>query len=161
MGAFDPESAEPDVTSTPPSSAQRYGRQRRGRNTELEAAIGARIRAARGAARMSQTELGAAVGVTFQQFQKYELGKDRVSASTLQGIAIALGVHPGSFFDSEMPTPTGSIPDIKSAMRVAQRVQRIRNPSVIKRLLALVDLLADDDGDAADKSVEGEGHEAL
>ena len=132
------EKTAPEEPMTPNRS--RGGSQRR--NPEIEAAIGARIRAARVAAKMSQGALGAAVGVTFQQCQKYERGQDRVSASTLQGIAAALGVHPGSFFDSDTPTPSGSIPDVKTAMRIAERIQRVRDPVVVKRLLALVDALA-------------------
>ena len=88
----------------------------RSRNPEFEVALGARIRAARIAAGMSQTALGVAVGVIFQQLQKYEQGKDRVSASSLQGIAAALGVHPGSFFDGNVTMPSGSVPAVKEAL---------------------------------------------
>ena len=69
------------------------------RTPEAEVAIGARLRALRVAAGMSQTTLGEVIGITFQQIQKYEKGKDRIAASTLQVLAAALGVHPGSFFD--------------------------------------------------------------
>jgi transcriptional regulator with XRE-family HTH domain len=91
---------------------------------------------------MSQGDLGAAVGITFQQVQKYENGKDRVAASTLQGIAAALGVHPGSFFDSDTPVPIGSIPNVKAAMRAADAFQHIRDPRVLKQLVALARELA-------------------
>ena len=93
---------------------------------------------------MSQGDLGAAVGISFQQVQKYENGKDRIAASTLQGIAAALGVHPGSFFGGNMSAPSGSVPDVKAAMRIASRIQRLRDPGVVKRLMALVDLLAEE-----------------
>ncbi len=134
-----------------PTSAPHRQRVRRGRNPEFETALGARIRAARIAARMSQTALAAAIGVSFQQLQKYELGKDRVTASTLHGIAAVLGVHPGSFYGDDMPIPVGGIPDVKSALRIAKRIQRIRDPGVVKRLMALVDLLAGKEGDTGDK----------
>ena len=124
-----------DDTSTPQPGQSRKTRLR---NSELDAALGSRIRAARTAARMSQTALGAALGVSFQQVQKYETGKDRVTVSTLQGIAAVLGVHPGSFFGDDMPVPVGGLPDVKSALRIANRIQRIRNPVVVKRLMALV-----------------------
>lgn len=113
------------------------------RTPELEAAIGARVRAARIAARMSQGDLGVAVGVSFQQVQKYEKGVDRIAASTLQGFAAALSVHPGSFFDGEIPVPSGNIPNVKAAMRIAEAVQRVRDPVLIKRLLSLVEVLAE------------------
>jgi transcriptional regulator with XRE-family HTH domain len=112
------------------------------RTPELEAALGARIRAARIAARMSQGDLGAVVGISFQQVQKYENGKDRVAASTLQGFAAALGVNPGSFFDGDMPVPVGSIADVKAAIRAADAFQHIRDPRVLKQLIALARELA-------------------
>jgi len=49
---------------------------------------------------MSQTELGAALGVTFQQIQKYERGVNRVSAGTMQKLAATLRVPIAYFFDS-------------------------------------------------------------
>ena len=118
-------SKTPSMTTTPteeaPVPATPVGR---GRTPELEAAFGSRIRAARVAAGMSQGDLGAAVSISFQQVQKYERGTDRVSASTLQGFATALGMHPGIFYGGEMPAPTGSIPSVKAAMRIAEAIAR-------------------------------------
>lgn len=54
--------------------------------------IGQRLRAERLAAGLSQTELGAALNVTFQQIQKYERGSNRVSASVLVKAAQALNL---------------------------------------------------------------------
>ena len=108
----------------------------RGRNPKFEVALGARIRAARLVAGMSQVDLGSAIGVSFQQVQKYELGKDRVSVSTLQVIATALRVHPGSFFE-DASASIGSVPDVKTFAGGVEMFQRIRNPRVRKRLLAL------------------------
>jgi transcriptional regulator with XRE-family HTH domain len=54
--------------------------------------VGSRIKQARHAAKISQTELGGALGVTFQQVQKYEKGSNRVSAGALQIIAERLKV---------------------------------------------------------------------
>jgi transcriptional regulator with XRE-family HTH domain len=56
------------------------------------------IRARRRAIGVSQHDLAPAIGVTFQQVQKYELGSNRVSASKLFAIAQALGVPVASFF---------------------------------------------------------------
>ena len=61
--------------------------------------IGDRIRGRRTMLGMSQTELGAAVDLTFQQIQKYERGINRVSASTMEKLAGALGVSITYFFD--------------------------------------------------------------
>jgi transcriptional regulator with XRE-family HTH domain len=48
---------------------------------------------------MSQTEVADAVGITFQQIQKYERGANRVGASRLQQISDVLGVSPFYFFE--------------------------------------------------------------
>ncbi len=140
---------DPELPAADASTPKRV-RTGRGRKPELEAAIGARIRATRVAARLSQTALGAALGVSFQQVQKYETGKDRVSASTLHGIAAILGVHPGSFFDGG-PVLLHAVPDLRADNRIAERIKRVRNPTVAKRLMALVDLLAGTEDDAGDK----------
>jgi transcriptional regulator with XRE-family HTH domain len=70
--------------------------------------VGARIRMQRMVRGFSQTELGEAVGVTFQQVQKYEKGVNRVSASRLQRIADALEVTPEFFFDGASAKAVGS-----------------------------------------------------
>lgn len=56
----------------------------------LDVALGARIRLRRNELGLSQTQLGALAGVTFQQIQKYESGTNRVSFSRLAAIAGAL-----------------------------------------------------------------------
>ncbi|MCU1294385.1 MAG: hypothetical protein JWP08_3235 [Bryobacterales bacterium] len=62
----------------------------------IDVTVGSRIRAARREAGLSQDELGKAVGITFQQIQKYEHGTNRISASRLIGLCEALDV---SVFD--------------------------------------------------------------
>lgn len=64
-----------------------------------DAAIGAAIRAARVFRGLTQGALAEAIGVTFQQVQKYETGRNRVAAARLLAIGRALGVRPGAFFD--------------------------------------------------------------
>jgi transcriptional regulator with XRE-family HTH domain len=64
--------------------------------------VGDRLRARRILLGLSQTSLGKAVGLTFQQIQKYERGKNRVSASALFRLSRALDV-PVTFFFDEMP----------------------------------------------------------
>jgi transcriptional regulator with XRE-family HTH domain len=65
----------------------------------IDKSVGARIRMQRMVRGLSQTDLGNAVGVTFQQIQKYEKGSNRVGASRLQQIANVLKVAPDFFFD--------------------------------------------------------------
>ena len=64
----------------------------------MEAHIGARIRKARQAAKLSQEKLGVVLDVTFQQIQKFENGRNRITASQLFTVAGALGVSVGYFF---------------------------------------------------------------
>ena len=63
-----------------------------GRSDANDALIGRNIRLQRQAVRMSQGKLGARVGVSFQQVQKYERGASRVGAARLVRIAAALRV---------------------------------------------------------------------
>ena len=65
--------------------------------------VGKTIRIKRLMRKVSQTELGDRVGVTFQQIQKYEKGSNRVSASMLVEIAGALDVDVRSFFEDVNP----------------------------------------------------------
>ncbi len=66
--------------------------------------VGARIRAARLKVGLTQSQLAAAVGLSFQQVQKYESGANRVSASTLVRLARALNTTViGLFPDPDTP----------------------------------------------------------
>jgi len=59
----------------------------------LDQALGLAIRLRRHARGLSQSALGEAIGVSFQQVQKYERGSNRVSFSTMVRICEALGCH--------------------------------------------------------------------
>jgi transcriptional regulator with XRE-family HTH domain len=61
--------------------------------------IGAKVRMRRHLRGLSQSELGRAAGVTFQQIQKYENGTNRIGAARLQRIAEVLDIPPGWFFE--------------------------------------------------------------
>lgn len=68
--------------------------------------VGNRVRSHRLLAGMGQTSLARALGVTFQQLQKYETGDNRISASKLKVIAETLGVPIGILFEGfERETP--------------------------------------------------------
>lgn len=60
--------------------------------------VGGRLKALRVARGLSQGDLAAALGLTFQQIQKYETGKNRISASKLWDSAEYLGVDIGYFY---------------------------------------------------------------
>ncbi|MGE3247741.1 MAG: helix-turn-helix domain-containing protein [Beijerinckiaceae bacterium] len=69
--------------------------------------VGSRVRMRRVLLGMSQEKLGEALGLTFQQVQKYEKGTNRIGASRLQEISKTLQVPPSFFFDG---LPSGEIP---------------------------------------------------
>jgi transcriptional regulator with XRE-family HTH domain len=66
---------------------------------DFDAKIGQRIREARQAQDMSQTLLANALGISFQQIQKYENGSNRVSAARLYDIAKILGMPITYFYE--------------------------------------------------------------
>lgn len=65
----------------------------------VDAHVGERLRQQRLLLGLNQMQLAERIGVSFQQLQKYELGKNRASASRLWEIAQALGVPVGFFFE--------------------------------------------------------------
>jgi len=71
----------------------------------IDVHVGNRVRMRRMLVGMSQEKLGNALGLTFQQVQKYEKGANRVSASRLYQMASTLGV-PIQFFFDDMPVLT-------------------------------------------------------
>jgi transcriptional regulator with XRE-family HTH domain len=75
---------------------------KRGKPNIVDVEVGRRIRMRRFWMEKSQQALGEAIGVTFQQVQKYEKGTNRVGASRLQQMATALEVQPSYFFE-DMP----------------------------------------------------------
>jgi transcriptional regulator with XRE-family HTH domain len=69
----------------------------------IDVHIGRRIRARRGHLGMSQKNLASALGLSFQQVQKYEKGVNRVGGSRLQQISDALGIEPSHFLPVRQP----------------------------------------------------------
>ena len=69
--------------------------------TKIDVMIGRRLKLARQINNLSQTELGELVGVTFQQVQKYERGRNRIPGARLWELAGYLGVPITFFFPSE------------------------------------------------------------
>jgi len=123
--------------------------------------VGARVRMRRMLAGVSQEKLGEALGLTFQQVQKYEKGSNRISASRLQQIAKMLDV-PVSFFFDGAPTgdePGGGFSDSASNAYVAdflstsEGVQltkafvKIKSAKVRRKLIDLVESLGEQDGE--------------
>jgi transcriptional regulator with XRE-family HTH domain len=82
------------------------GRRRRrksDRPNPIDVHVGARLRLRRTLLGMSQEKLGEAIGLTFQQVQKYERGANRVGASRLYDLSRVLDVPVSFFFDDINP----------------------------------------------------------
>ncbi len=80
--------------------------------------VGARVRSSRKSQGMSQGDLAAAVGLTFQQIQKYERGSNRISASKLHAIASILGVPIAWFFEGYDETAADGFSESASELQV-------------------------------------------
>src|SRR5919112_1074553 len=76
------------------------------RPSPIDVHVGGRVRLRRTLMGMSQERLGEALGLTFQQVQKYERGVNRIGASRLFDLARVLDVPIGFFFD-DMPDAMG------------------------------------------------------
>lgn len=119
------------------------------RMNDIDKHIGARIRMRRQQLGISQTMLAEALGVTFQQVQKYEKGMNRVGGSRMAVIAKALDVDVGFFYQgapgSDPSQPQGgefSLMDEFMASRegliIAQAFVRIPNPRVRATIAASI-----------------------
>ena len=84
--------------------------------SRIDVHVGLRIRLRRTLLGMSQERLGEALGLTFQQVQKYERGANRVGASRLFDLARVLDV-PISYFFDDMPEPLAATYGSPSARR--------------------------------------------
>jgi transcriptional regulator with XRE-family HTH domain len=91
------------MSLTTRSEPARKPRRTRGRADPVDVHVGSRVRMRRTLLGLSQEKLGEALGLTFQQVQKYERGANRIGASRLHQISRILDV-PVTFFFEEMPT---------------------------------------------------------
>ena len=119
--------------------------------------VGSRVRARRVGMRLSQTKLGDAILVTFQQVQKYENGTNRIGASNLYKISKALGVDVSFFFegipefDEKGETIISSVASAgmesdpmtsREAIELMHNYYRVQDENVRKRLSQFVKTLA-------------------
>lgn len=80
------------------------GRPRGGKPNPIDVHVGSRVRLRRTLLGMSQEKLGEAIGLTFQQVQKYERGANRIGASRLYDLSRVLDVPVSFFFDDLQPS---------------------------------------------------------
>src|SRR6476620_12335762 len=79
------------------------GRMPSGKPNPVDVHVGSRVRLRRTLLGMSQERLGEAIGLTFQQVQKYERGANRVGASRLFDLSRVLDVPVSFFFEDMAP----------------------------------------------------------
>lgn len=111
----------------------------------VDAHVGGRVRLRRSLLGLSQTDLGQRLGVTYQQVQKYEAGRNGIAASRLWQLAEALDV-PVSFFFDGMPdghaagTKGGETPlDRRETLELLACYYRLADPKLRRRVLALLE----------------------
>jgi transcriptional regulator with XRE-family HTH domain len=112
----------------------------------LDQRIGERIRLRRTELGLTQDQLAAALGVSYQQIQKYENGANRISAARLWQIGRRLEVPVGWFFDE--PGESGDesesrIVRARGVLEVARGFGALRAPEVKAALLGLLRALAE------------------
>ena len=115
-----------------------------------DAAVGQRVRALRLERNMSQTNLADALGLTFQQVQKYEKGANRIGAGRLQQIAEIFEVPVATLFGASNSNGTKTdslfeLVDASSALRLLRAYSQITNPAVKNALTSLAEQIASGD----------------
>lgn len=120
--------------------------------------VGGRVRMRRMMLHMSQEKLGDALGLTFQQVQKYEKGTNRIGASRLQQIANILQVPVSFFFEgaphtphsgpkAEAPSPTyvSDFLATSDGLSLTKSFMRIKSSKLRRRIVDLVEQIAGDE----------------
>ena len=121
--------------------------------------VGSRVRMRRMMLAMSQTDLGDALGLTFQQVQKYEKGTNRVGASRLQHISHVLQVPVAFFFEGaphqpgqpkglgEAPSPAYVFDFLATSdgLALTKAFMRIKESKLRRRIVDLVEEIAEDE----------------
>ena len=115
--------------------------------------VGRRVKMARLAAGISQEKLADAVGISFQQVQKYENGTNRVGPGRLHAIAKMLNLPVPYFFEGLEKTRQGgrdilsaaeSALSTKEGVRIALALSRIHSPELRRRVASLLEQMIDD-----------------
>ncbi len=132
------------------------------RLSAIDAHVGARIRLRRTLLGLTQERLGEALGLTFQQVQKYERGANRVGASRLFDLARILEV-PVNYFYDDLPSQAGGMMNrygfaestdtygadealsSRETLELVRAYYRITDPSIRKRVFELVKSMAPPD----------------
>ncbi|MFC5755115.1 MULTISPECIES: helix-turn-helix domain-containing protein [unclassified Rhizobium] len=108
----------------------------------IDIIVGRNVRQLRARRRVSQLELGEALGLTFQQIQKYEKGTNRVSASKLHQIAVFLGVDISELFEgtgiSQFANRVELSPEAYELAVSYDRLSSVAGKQAVKTILSLI-----------------------
>jgi len=134
---------------------------RTGKPNPVDIHVGSRVRLRRTLLGLSQEKLGDALGLTFQQVQKYERGANRIGASRLFDLSRVLDVPVSFFFDDmssdvaeRMPAVGIVLDDVsqggfdadpmarRETLELVRAYYRIKDPLVRKRVFELAKTLA-------------------
>ena len=144
------------------TSGGRRRRQKSDKPNPIDVHVGSRVRLRRTLLGMSQEKLGEAIGLTFQQVQKYERGANRVGASRLYDLSQVLDVPVAYFFEEiapavasaadarrggaleEAPGPTYEADPMmrRETLELVRAYYRIPDPQVRRRLFDLTKAIA-------------------
>ena len=113
------------------------GRMPSGKPNPVDVHVGSRVRLRRTLLGMSQEKLGEAIGLTFQQVQKYERGANRIGASRLWDLSRVLDC-PVSFFFEEMDEETASASPRNLSLDTRDIEPRENDPMTKRETLELV-----------------------
>jgi len=132
------------------------------RPSPIDVHVGSRVRLRRTLLGMSQERLGEALGLTFQQVQKYERGVNRIGASRLFDLSRVLDV-PISFFFDDLPSSVGGSQGFanrvagfaeaqegfgddtlhrRETLELVRAYYRIQDPAVRRRVFDLIKTLS-------------------
>jgi transcriptional regulator with XRE-family HTH domain len=130
-------------------------RQKSDKPNPVDVHVGSRVRLRRTLLGMSQEKLGDALGLTFQQVQKYERGANRVGASRLYDLSRVLEVPVSYFFEEFGDAPSGVQASEASAdpyqpnpmmkretLELVRAYLRIADPQIKRRVFDLTKALA-------------------
>lgn len=120
--------------------------------TEVDIHVGHRLRERRILLGLTQESIAASTGLTFQQIQKYEQGKNRISASRLLQLSKLLKVDPNFFFlnmlsgkpslsrglaEDQETFDSGNTVDFKEITKIMRSLNNVQDPKARKNILKL------------------------
>jgi len=126
---------------------------KKGKPHDVDIHVGGRVRLRRSALGLSQDQLGAAIGLSFQQVQKYERGANKIGASRLYEMSKILQTPISYFFENygdnslaeDGNSPYQADPVLKrETLELMRAYHQIINPKQRKKILKLVQALAED-----------------